>query len=110
MAYEKFTGYAVNILFILISIIIAAGVLTRVYKNCFAKTKSCPATVFDKQRFFVKRFFKNDALKTEEKFTVTFLCGNKKITFYVSEISYENYIINQSGVLKYKGNKLIDFS
>ena len=41
---------------------------------------------------------------------ITFLCGNKKRYFNVSELSYRNYKVKQKGTLKYKGSQIIDFN
>jgi len=44
-----------------------------------------------------------------EKYVIVFSVGGKKKSFYVSEFSYGGYRINEKGVLKYKGDKIVDF-
>ena len=41
---------------------------------------------------------------------VTFLIGNKHRSFRVSEFSYHGFRNGETGTLKYRGDRLIDFS
>lgn len=52
---------------------------------------------------------KAQAPHTEQKYVITFLVNNKKISFEVSELSYNGYKLNQKGILTYKGTRIIDF-
>jgi hypothetical protein len=40
---------------------------------------------------------------------VTFSAEGKRLSFYVSAFSYAGYTINESGMLTYKGDRLIGF-
>lgn len=100
-------GSIVNYIFFLLAIIIAVALLVR---NCFLKEKTEKAVVVDKQRYDRQIFSKNQALSVKAEYIVSFRNGNKTRHFKVSEISYNNYEINQKGTLKYKGKHLIDFN
>jgi hypothetical protein len=43
------------------------------------------------------------------KYAVTFQIGNKRKSFYVSELSYGGYRKGEKGTLTYRGDRLIDF-
>ena len=43
-------------------------------------------------------------------YIVVFLVGDKKLSFHVSEYSFQNYKINEYGTLRFSGKNLIDFS
>ena len=43
------------------------------------------------------------------RYVIVFEIGGKKKGFYVSEFSYSGYRINESGTLKYRGDRIIDF-
>lgn len=40
---------------------------------------------------------------------VAFMANGKKRYFYVSEFSYGGYRINETGTLKYRGDRLLSF-
>ncbi|MBQ4111152.1 MAG: DUF2500 family protein [Clostridia bacterium] len=96
----------INIIFIIIGIVIVAGIALKFFR----KEKIVQAKVIDKQCFDNRIIRKNQAPFTKKEYVITFDCGGKKLNFEVSEFSYNNYRINQKGTLKYKGNRLIDFS
>ena len=79
----------------------------RFFRNVCSPVRTVKATVVHKQT--VESFSKYAGNGTHTKYAVTFLAGNKKLSFFVSEFSYKGYRINESGTLKYKGTKLIDF-
>lgn len=103
-------GNIVNFIFALIGAIIVIGIIIRVIINLFSKEKSIKAIVVDKQSYDKQIYRKNQASFTQKEYVITFLCGNKKKYFSVSELSYRNYKVNQKGTLKYKGNQIIDFN
>ena len=63
----------------------------------------------DKQSYDKQIYRKSQAPFTRKEYVITFLCGDKKKYFNVSEFSYRNYQVNQKGTLKYKGNRIVDF-
>jgi len=99
----------VNFIFALIGAIIVVGISIKVIINIFSKEKSIKAIVVDKQSYDKQIYRKSQALFTRKEYVITFLCGNKKKYFNVSEFSYGNYQVNQKGILKYKGNRIVDF-
>ena len=103
-------GNIVNFIFALIGAIIVIGIIIRVIINLFSKEKSIKAIVVDKQSYDKQIYRKSQAPFTVKEYVITFLCGNKKKYFSVSELSYRNYKVNQKGTLKYKGNQIIDFN
>ena len=44
-----------------------------------------------------------------KRYVVIFEAKGKRLSFDVSEFSYDNYKINEKGTLQYKGNKIISF-
>ena len=102
-------GNIVNFIFVLIGVITVVGIIIRVIINIFSKEKSIMAKVVDKQSYDKQIYRKNQAPFMRKEYVITFLCGNKKKYFNVSELSYRNYRINQKGTLKYKGNQIVDF-
>ena len=102
-------GNIVNFAFILIGIVVIIGVIARICSNHFLKEKEVKAMVINKQSYDKQVYRKSQAPFTKKEYVITFQCGNKKRHFYVSELSYGNYRINQKGILRYKGSQLIDF-
>ena len=102
-------GNIVNFIFVLIGVITVVGIIIRVIINIFSKEKSIMAKVVDKQSYDKQIYRKSQAPFMRKEYVITFLCGNKKKYFTVSELSYRNYRINQKGTLKYKGNQIVDF-
>lgn len=103
-------GNIVNFIFVLAGAIIVVGISINIIKNIFSKEKTIRATVVDKQCYDKQIYRKAQAPFKNKEYVITFLCENKKKCFNVSELSYENYKLNQKGILKYKGNQIIDFN
>jgi len=103
-------GNIVNLIFVLIGAIIVIGIIVKLIVNLFSKEKIIEATVIDKQSYSKQINRKNQAPFIRKEYVITFLCGNKKKYFNVSELSYRNYRVNQKGTLKYKGNQITDFN
>ena len=82
------------------------GILIRIFRQRYSKAKTVSATVIHKQ---VTESFSKYSGKTENYF-VTFRIGNKHRSFKVSQFSYNGYRIGETGTLKYKADRLIDFS
>ncbi|MBQ7817413.1 MAG: DUF2500 family protein [Oscillospiraceae bacterium] len=74
----------------------------------FSPIKTAKATVVHKQT--VETFSKYSGNGVHQKYSVTFQIGDKKRSFYVSEFSYRGYRVKESGTLKYRGSRIIDFS
>ena len=59
-----------------------------------------------------KESYKNfieDLARIWLEYLIVFSVDGKKKSFYVSQFSYGGYRVNEKGVLKYKGDKLIEF-
>lgn len=82
--------------------------LVRFLKNRIAPIKKVKATVIDKNR--VEFFSKYRGNGKGYKYAVVFSADGRKLSFYVSELSYGGYRKGESGTLTYKGDRLIDFS
>ena len=80
----------------------------RYLKNFLAPVMTAKATVVHKQK--VDTFSKYSGTGKHTRYAVTFSMGDKKRSFYVSELSYGGYRIGETGMLKYKGDRLIDFT
>lgn len=102
-------GSIVNCAFGLLGIIIIAGIIIRLMYRYFSKEKQEAAIVVKKQSYDKQIYRKKEASFVKKEYFVTFQCGNKKRHFEVSEFSYDNYKVNQKGVLRYQGSRLIDF-
>ena len=83
-------------------------VIVKFMKNKYASVKRVKAVVFDK--YTTKPLLKTQGVFKRENHIIVFLVGDKKLSFNVSEFSYKNYKLKEKGMLKYKGNRLIDFS
>ena len=85
------------------------GVLIwKILKNKLAPVKSVKAVVKDKQ--IIKSFTTYRGTGKAERYCVVFDAQGKRLSFYVSQFSYEHYRINDTGTLKYKGDRIVDFS
>lgn len=95
----------------LIAIIVGGGWFLGIIIYClvrkFGKAKTVKAKVVHKQSAQV--FSKYSGTGKAYKYYVTFQINGKRKTFPVSEFSYNGYRIGESGTLKYKGDRLIDF-
>lgn len=101
---ENFMLYIFLAFFLFIGIAYAI----RKGKNIFAPVKIVDATVVHKQK--VEVFSKYAGNGKQIKYAVTFLANDKRLSFYVSSVSYDGYKVGESATLTYKGDRLIDFS
>ena len=106
---ENLIGKISSVIFVILEIVIVLGIAIRLVHNYIFKEKQENATVFDKQCINKQIYSKAQAPFVKKEFVVTFLCKNKKRYFSVNELSYNNYKKGQKGILKYKGNRLIEF-
>ena len=101
--------FIINGIFVFLGIIICAGIAIRLCRNKFGMQRQVYAVVADKQCIEREVYYKFQAPKLNKEYVITFLTENKKMSFNVSQVSYKNYHIGQKGILKYKGNELIEF-
>lgn len=72
-----------------------------------APVKTVKAQVVDKQTREV--FSKYNGSGKRKEYIVTFSAEGERLSFYVSEFSYDGYRINEWGTLTYQGGRLVDF-
>ena len=101
-------SYIVNTIAIILFFICWVLIVRKIIVNRYAPIKTVKAKVVDKYKpNIISRYpeiFKN------RRYIVVFETNNKKLSFDVSEFSYDNYKINEKETLKYKGSKIINFS
>ena len=98
----------INFILIIFAILLWCVLIINFFKNKYSAVKTVSATVTDKYESQTNS--KKYGAFSQEYYTVVFWAGNKKLSFNVSEFSYSNYYIGEKGTLKYKGNRIIDFS
>ena len=99
----------INCLFCILALVIFIGIFIRVFKGRVSKTVELPAVVVNKQRYEKEVYSKMAIPKIKRECIVTFLCGSKRLSFEVSEYSYDGLELNQEGILTYKGSQFLDF-
>lgn len=77
-------------------------------RNKYAPVKAVKAVLINKH--MISTFSKYAGNGSRKKYVIVFSAEGKKMSFYVSEFSYRGYKIHETGTLKYKGDKIIDFS
>ena len=101
---ENLGGYIA----VAVTVIWFVGILVWFFRRQYGKTKTVKATLVNKQ--ITESFSKYSAAGKTKHYYVTFLVNGKRRSFQVSEFSYKGYRKGESGTLKYKGDRLIDFS
>ena len=101
---EKIVGLALPALIALVWLL----AFLRIIINKHAPIKTIQATVVDKH--ITETFSKYAGNGKQKRYVIVFSAKGKKLSFYVSEFSYNGYRPGEKGTLKYKGDKLIDFN
>ena len=104
---ENLSNIVVISLFIGIGALAMVSIIVRTIKNRYAPIKTVKAVIIGKNK--VETFSKYSGTGKHEKYVVVFSVDGKKKSFYVSQFSYNGYKVNEKGMLKYKGDKLIEF-
>ena len=104
---ENIASMALPVLLTAIWVFVIIRIIIKAIRNKHAPVKTVPAVVIDKH--IVEAFSKYSGNGKSEKYVVVFSAGGKKKSFYVSQFSYNGYKINEKGLLRYKGDKLIGF-
>ena len=104
---ENISNIIIISLFMGLGALALVSLLVKAVKNRYAPVRSVKAVVIDKNK--VETFSKYSGTGKSEKYVIVFSVGGKKKSFYVSQFSYNGYRINEKGMLKYKGDKLIEF-
>ena len=79
----------------------------KAYNNKYAPKKTVTATVIDKSKS--EMFSRYGALDKRYRYTVTFSAAGKRLSFFVSAVSYESYRLHTTGTLTYRGDRILDF-
>lgn len=83
-------------------------IIVKLIKNKISSVKTVNAVVVDK--------YKTQAVSgipgrfKRKRYIVVFLADEERLAFDVSEFSFQGYRIKERATLKYKGDRLIDFS
>ena len=104
---ENISNIVIVSLFMGVGALALVSVLVKAVKNRYAPIKTVKAVVIDKNK--VETFSKYSGNGKSEKYVIVFSVGGKKKSLYVSQFSYNGYRVNEKGMLKYKGDKLIEF-
>ena len=104
---ENISNIVIVSLFMGVGALALVSVLVKAVKNRYAPIKTVKAVVVDKNK--VETFSKYSRTGKSEKYVIVFSVEGKKKSFYVSQFSYNGYRVNEKGMLKYKGDKLIEF-
>lgn len=104
---ENISNIIIISLFMGLGALALVSLLVKAVKNRYAPVRTVKAVVIDKNK--VETFSKYSGTGKSEKYVIVFSVGGKKKSFYVSQFSYNGYRINEKGMLKYKGDKLIEF-
>ena len=95
----------INIFFLFLFLLFCIFIIKR-YIPIKKPTVTVKATVCDKYK---STPVSHHPATGTEKYVVVFKTKTKKLSFVVSEYSYNHYTKNESGTLKYKGKTLISF-
>ena len=104
---ENVINIVITSIFIGIGALAMGSIIVRTIKNRYAPIKVVEAVIIDKNK--IESFSKYSGSGQTEKYVIVFSVNGKKKSFYVSQFSYNGYKVNEKGILKYKGNKLISF-
>lgn len=104
---ENVINIVITSIFIGIGALAMGSIIARTIKNRYAPIKVVEAVIIDKNK--IESFSKYSGNGEAEKYVIVFSVNGKKKSFYVSQFSYNGYKVNEKGILKYKGNKLISF-
>ena len=102
-------GLAVSVTAAILCFALWISIVVRIVRSRFGTVKSVYATVTDKCKTENGTYSKWQSLFPQKHFTVVFDVSGKRMSFYVSEYSYDGYHKGQRGTLIYKGNRIIDF-
>jgi hypothetical protein len=104
---QDISSIVITSLFIGICVLMTVSIFIRLLKNRYAPIKTVEATVIDKHK--IETFSKYSATGQNEKYVIVFSVDGKKKSFYVSPFSYDGYRVDEKGMLKYKGDRIIGF-
>ena len=98
----------VSNIFPLLLLVLGLFVLVKLVVRAAAPVKRVPATVIDKYKEVRRSKYSGDGTRT--RYVVIFSARGKKLSFLVSEFSYEGYALNDRGILTHRGDRIIGFN
>lgn len=108
MSIAEISSTAINGLLLLLVLVCWLLLMIRFVKNKYAAVKTVQAMVVDKYK--TQTVSNIQGTFKRESCIIVFLAGDEKLAFEVSEFSFQGYEMMEKGTLKYKGDKIIDFS
>ena len=100
-------AYIINVVLIVLVLVFWIFIIRKLIWNKFAPVKTVRAEVIDK--YMAGTASKYPGIFKPKRYIIVFATKEKKLSFSVSEFSYQNYKIGEKGTLKYKGNRIISF-
>ena len=94
--------------YLALGILVTVSCAIKLGRNIFSPVTVAKATVVHKQT--VETFSKYSGTGKHVKYAVTFSVNGKNRSFYVSGFSYNGYRKGDTGILTYKGDRLISFT
>lgn len=82
-------------------------IIKKLVWNRYAPVKTVKAEVVDKYQS--NTVTRHPGTFKRERYVVVFKTKNEKLSFDVSEFSYNSYSLKDKGMLRYKGNRIINF-
>lgn len=86
---------------------VAAKVVLRMVRSKYGRIHTVKAKVIDKNK--IESFDKYKGNGKHTKYVIVFETEGKKRSFYVSELSFGGYRIGETGTLKYRGDRIMEF-
>ncbi len=97
----------INILIPMLIIIGMLYALVKFFVDRHRPVKTVKAKVIAKNR--IENFSRYSGTGKSYRYAVVFEATGKKLSFYVGEFSYGGYRIGETGTLKYRGSRIVDF-
>lgn len=104
---SEIVNWVITALAMFLTLAVLARLLIKAFGHKFAPVRTVRAKVIKKYRQEFPSKFAGAGKRY--RYVVLFLAEGKKLSFYVSEFSFDGYKLNEAGTLKYKGSRLIDF-
>lgn len=97
----------INSLSVVLVLICWLLIIKKLILSKYGPVKTVKAEVADKYK--TGNAYKYSGTFKREGYVVVFNASGKKLSFAVSEFSYNNYKIGEKGTLRYKGSRIISF-
>lgn len=107
MDFSEIQNILSKIIFVLFGVLFILQVM-RILRSKYAKPTKVKATVINKQAY-VEKQISHTGEHHIQKYVITFLCGNKNMSFDVSADTYSLLKLKQKGTLTYKGLQFWNF-